>query len=266
LKIMPKHENLFFSMPDFDALIVQLEIIRPKIDSALDNLAKALNSQQSNWEAWNSNDARMNALARLGMLVDCANLSLTFINRHLLPLNNSWWQDIHKPPFEAFNDYHKSTTINTFNNAFIKFAFLQSLFSEIDNTFRIFLRQLDPSAANGAKDNFDSVYNCLKKKLKPSLDNSEDLVNLLRESRNTIHNNSAYFNKKSNNDLQITYKGKIYDLKHGKPIDFVSWEWLFEMLEDVLELFLKLIYNPQIVGITSQIVDPFSKNRKIASK
>lgn len=262
---MPKYDTPYFTMPDFDHLIAELERIRPKVDSELDKLATTLNNQQSDWEAWHSVDARMGALAHLGMLIDSTNLALTFISKHLLPLENIWWQEIHKPPFETFNDYHKSTTINTFNNAFIKSAFLQSLFSEIDSTFRIFLRHIDPLAANEAKNPFDNVYGALKSRIKPILDNSDGLINLLRESRNTIHNNSAYFNKKGNNNIQIIYKGKTYDFIHGKPIDFVSWEWLFEMLEDVLDLFVKVINAPQIITETNQIVDPFSSNRKLAT-
>lgn len=252
---MAKHNNPYFEVQDFDELILKLEKFRVRVDTELERLVSTL-QPQVNWIVILSKDARANALAHLGMLVDSTSLSLVFINEHLLPLNNSWWEEKHKPPFVGFDDSHKALMINTFNNAFIKFAFLHFLFSEIESSFRIFLRHLNPVAANGAKDDFSKVYKALKIEIKPTLKGSDNLINLLRESRNTIHNNSAYFNRNSSNDKQITYRGKIYEFKHGKPISFATWEWLFEMFEDILELYIKVIYDPKIIGVRSQITNP----------
>jgi hypothetical protein len=251
---MTKHINPYFEVPNFDELINKLEKLRVKIDTELEKLVSIL-QPQANWNVRNSNDVRATTFAHLGMLVDSTNLSLTFINKHLLPLTNSWWKEKHKPPFEGFNDSDKAKTVNAFNNYFIKFAFLHYLFSEIESAFRILLRHLNPVVADNARA-FNRVYKGLKSEIVPTLDNSDELIDLLRESRNTIHNNSAYFNLNSSNDRQIIYKGRTYDFIHGKAINFVNWEWLLEMLDDVLDLHIKVIYDPRIIGVTSEISNP----------
>lgn len=261
---MSKYDNPYFSVPDFDDLILRLEIFRPKVDIELKALATTLNKQQSDWDAWTSKDSRMAALAHIGMLIDSTSLALTFIQEHLLPLDNDWWNETHKPPFAGFTDYHRAATVNTFNNAFIKLGFLQFHFSILDNSFRIFLRHIDPSVGRGATVEFRSVYSALKARTTSFPAYSDGLVDVLRIARNTIHNNGVYFNKDGLNE-QISYKGKTYDFINGRPIEIVSWEWLFEMLEDTLVLMVKVINDPQIISATTEIVDPFTSYRTLAT-
>jgi hypothetical protein len=261
---MSKYDNPYFSMPDFDDLLSRLEGIRPKVDVELQALATTLNGQQSDWDAWTSKDSRMAALAHIGMLIDSTNLALTFMNEDLLPLENDWWNETHKPPFAGFNESHRAATVNTFNNAFIKQAFLQFHFSIIDTSFRIFLRHIDPTVCRGSTVAFRSVYTTLKARTTAFPTDSDALIDTLRITRNTIHNNGVYFNKDGLNE-QITFKGKTYDFLNGQPIEFVNWAWLFEMLEETLVLMVKVINDPQIISATTEIADPFTSNRTLAS-
>lgn len=254
---MAVHESPFYALPDFDELIEKLSKIRPKIDASYEQVEKALTNPYEN-------DARLSAFVHLGLLIDSTTLALTFINKHLLPLNNSWWQEVYKPPFESFNDYHKSISINSFNNAFIKSAFLQTLLSTLDNHFRIFLRQIDPVACDGGAGQFANIYAALKSRITSFPAGSDDLINLLRIARNTVHNNGVYFHKSGTNE-QITYKGIVYNFAIGMPMDFVTWEWLIEILDDVQELLNKVVFDPQIIGVASEIIDPFSANKTVIS-
>lgn len=251
---MHTNHSLFHTLPDFDLLIARLEQIRHKIESEYNRLASAI--PDCTW-----NDARITTFAHLGNIVDATNLAFTFMNEHLLPLENSWWQETHKPPFASFNDYHKSITINSFNNGFIKVGFVQNLFSILDSKFRIFLRELDPSAEKGATTEFYNIHVALKGKITSFPPDSDELIKVLRLIRNTIHNNGVYFNKKGN-DEKVTYKSTTYEFCHSKPINFANWEWLIDRLDDVRQLLELVVSDPKIISIPTEVTDPFSSNRK----
>jgi len=259
---MSIHESPFFVLPDFDDLIAKLEKIRSEIERDYDRYYQRL-SPTFGPEV--EKDTRLTAFAHLGGLVDSTKLAFTFMNHQLLPLDNPWWDEIYRPPFQPFDVYARSVNINRFNNAFIKLGFLIGLFSEIESTFRILLRQLDPSACNGGKASFPFIFDALKKQLGSFPADSDDLIKLLRLSRNTVHNNGVYF-PESGKDDQVVYKSGTYNFVQGKPIDFVNWDWLFERLDDVRKLFNAVISNPKILDINVLIADPFAANRKTVKK
>jgi len=249
-------------VPDFEVLISTLEKLRVEIERDYDiyfaRLLPAVGNQVDK-------DVRLTAFAHLGGLVDSTLLAFTFIDRHLLPLDNIWWEEVYKPPFQPFDDYWRSVNINRLNNSFIKQGFLIKLFSEVESTFRILLREIDPLAANKGTASFPSIYQSLKKKLGSFPTDADDLLNLLRLSRNTVHNNGLYFHDSRPHD-QITYKGATYNFDFGKPIDFVNWEWLFERFEDVRKLFNAAISNSMVLDVPTLIADPFAANRKIVPR
>lgn len=234
--------------PDFNALIGTLEQIRPVVAAEYDRLCQTI---QYSW-----NDARLTTIANFGGVIDSTTLAFYFISKNLLPPENPWWNS-YKPPYTGFNDRDRSSLVNGFNTGFIKVAFIQSLFSTLDSKFRIFLRELDPSACSGGTDAFHSIYTALRSRLTSIPADADDLVTLLRLVRNTIHNNGVYFDKRGR-DAQVTYKGRTYDFHHGKPVNFVRWEWLLERLDDVRELLFRVVNDPNIFGITHEIVDPFA--------
>jgi hypothetical protein len=234
--------------PDFNSLISTLERMRLVVAAEYERLSQII---RYSW-----NDARLTTIANFGGVIDSTNLAFYFISKNLLPPDNSWW-DGYRPPFPSFNDYHRSVMVNGFNNGFVKVAFIQSLFSTLDSKFRIFLRELDPAACSGGTDAFRSIYTALRSRLTSVPADADDLIKLLRLVRNTIHNNGVYFDKRGR-DEQVTYKGETYDFKHGKPVNFVHWEWLLERLEDVQELLFRVVNDPNILGVPHEMVDPYA--------
>lgn len=243
MEASPHHE-----FPNYADLLDRVEQLRQLINADYDRLTKDI--PDCRWA-----DARLAAVGRLGMLLDDAYLSFTFISQHLLPLDNPWWRDVHKPPFAEFTDYHKSVTANNFNG-FTKVGFLQSLFSNFETHVRIFLRAVDSTAAGGATSTFDSVYGALRSRLSTFPPETDELVKLMSLTRNTVHNNGVFFPTKCG-DAQVTYKTVTYDFHFGKAIKFVSWEWLLDRLEDIWKLLVHIVYDPQIMSITDEVADPF---------
>jgi hypothetical protein len=223
--------------------------MRPKVDSEYNHLFEIIPN-------CSKDDARVTTIAHLRILIDSTNLAFTFITKNLLPLDNIWWQEVHKSPFVNFDDYHKSITVKNFNNGFLKVGFVQNLFSIFDSSFRIFLRELNPSAQRGATTEFYNIYTDLKNEITFPVD-SDELIKLLRLVRNTVHNNGVYFNKNGNND-QVIYQGVTYDFHYGKSVNFVHWEWLIDKFEKAQELLIQVVNKPRIIGISTEILDPFN--------
>lgn len=251
---MTAFDSPHHALPDYADLINRLEQIRPKVEADIERLGKTIPDCRLN-------DARLTTIAHVGQLIDSTNLAFTFIQNHLIPFDNRWWQEVHQAPFKNFTDYHKSIAINNFTVGFVKVGFVQNLFSIIDSTFRILLRELNPAAQKGATTEFFNIHSDLKKEITSFPPDSDGLINVLRLVRNTIHNNGVYFNRRGT-DETVTYKGTTYEFKHGKPIDFVTWEWLIDRLDDVRQLLVEVISDPKIISISKEITDPFSSNRK----
>jgi hypothetical protein len=253
-----------YKFPDFDPLIKRLQEIRSQLIGDYDRIEQLLLNALTGNEKLKgfSEDARLTGLAHLIRLVDCTLLSFTLMSDNLLPPDNKWWDAVRTQPLDSFIHSHRSMTVNTFNNSFIKFGFLHKLFSTIENTSRLVLRALDPYAANNATSSIYSVWRELFPRLTAQTANPADLLTLLRLTRNTIHNNGVYVSKHQQ-DEQITYKGTIYDFTHMKPINFVNWSFLIERLDDVRTLLVSIVSDANVIGITNFIPDPFATNRTI---
>jgi hypothetical protein len=244
---MTVHNTHWHDFPDFDDLIIKLEQMRSQIGIEYDHLL----------QDYSERDARVTTIARLGILIDSTNLAFTFITKHLLPLDNIWWQEIHKPPFENFDDYrHKSVTVNNFSEGFLKVGFVQNLFSIFDSSFRILLRELDSDVSKYATYDFYQIHKDLGKKVTFPV-NSDKLIKLLRLVRNTVHNNGVYFNKNGKDD-EVEYQGVKYNFHHGQSVKFVHWEWLINRFEEAQQLLIQIVNDPKVTSRPNEIPDPFN--------
>lgn len=89
------------------------------------------------------------------------------------------------------------------------------------------------------------------------LDKSQyEVLKLFSAIRNTIHNSGFYFSP-TKDDKIYNYRGKSYHFKHGSPINFLTSEFIKNIMMDLLMLFSKTIVNKRISTINF-IKDPVS--------
>ena len=74
---------------------------------------------------------------------------------------------------------------------FLTSGFVHGLCSAIESSFRIYVRVLSTTACNSGNAEFISIYTWLIKRL--GLPKYLCLLNLLRQMRNTYHNNGVYY-------------------------------------------------------------------------
>lgn len=252
----PKAEHYVF--PDFDPIVDRLVSSRSAIEADRSLVLKAKLDLTEK-------DVRVTAFTHLYHTVDFALVSIRLLNDFLLPSDNDWWQQPKQQAlFGSYEERYRETIANSFNNAYVKYTFMHKLFGGIENAFRQLLRKIDSTAANNATGDIAGVFGALCKRIGYKPLGSDELLKLLRLSRNTYHNNGVYYSEKQTDD-EVIYKGKTYHFTHAKPVDFLSWNFFIDRVDDVRELFTAIISNANIIGIADEIPDLFAQHRKIVA-
>jgi hypothetical protein len=231
---------------EIHSLIAQLQPVR---DRAVDNkmamigLYSFVNPEH---------DARITAFSKFVNVLNSAQLAFAFISKHLL--HKEWWDAVART---SIPDADKQIYANEFAN-FTKLGIVHALFSAIESSLRIFLRALDPIACNAGMAEFKAIYDCLfMSKLNTVPPGGTTLLDLLRNVRNTIHNNGVYFNPRGTG-VRLTWGKDTYDFRQGVPVDFVTWEFLIAVSDSLRELLLNVVQDRNLRNITVEIDDPFS--------
>ena len=192
-------------------------------------------------------DARVAAFNRLGAILTGVHASFFWLAEFL---RNEQKGHSTLPLAKDAREYYFTTFID-----FTRTGLLISTFSTVESSFRSFLRAIDPNACNGATSEFKSVYECLlRSKLSVGVNDYIQLLDLLRHARNTIHNNGVYLSK-TGTDVQVPYKGVTYRFPHGTRIDFVTFEFVLSLTEDLAQLLFKIVADPALTTITATIKD-----------
>jgi len=198
--------------------------------------------------SWNKDkDARITLFHKCTNVLNDTQLGLVFTQFHLT--QQQWWSSVAK---ENIPHQDKQKYIDEFV-MFTKMGFLQFTFSSIESSFRLIVKNIDPTACSNGTAEFKSIYSFLFTKI--GLQKWEPLLDLLRCIRNTIHNNGVYFHRSGNNET-ITYKGVNYSFVIGMPVDFVNWEFLISMMKDINDMLCEVVTHSDVAKISS-IIDPF---------
>lgn len=135
---------------------------------------------------------------------------------------------------------------------FTKLSLLQFFFSQIESSFRTFLKALDSHACSNGTADFKSIYSCLLSKL--DLKKYEPLLDLLRCFRNTVHNNGVYFHRSGSGET-VVYKGEKYEFIIGKGI-ILPFVLLLDLLFDSKNLIVEVVESKEISDL-GEIKDPW---------
>ena len=202
-----------------------------------------------------SQDTRLVAINNLFIFLGRTRMMIHFLGELL----DDDWFDTNLPGLMQKDRIREAVS---FENI-IKYSFGMDFFTSIETSFRIFLRALDPTACKNGTDSFESIYQHLlgpKQLNLPTKDRSEaiELLNFVRVIRNLIHSGSVY-STADGRDKLMHYRGKIYTLHYGYPADFVYWELLLTLADDIRQLMVKVVTHPNLAKIP-QIIDPYAEH------
>jgi hypothetical protein len=205
-----------------------------------------------NWDELK--DARLGFFSRYINVIESTRLALYFQEKELK--SRSWWTN-NFPKSKSLTDDELSIYIEEFDRT-TKIGFLQTEFSAIETAFRTYVKAIDPTACSNGTANFDSIYSWLFKCLGLLGRGFDNLLDLLREIRNTVHNNGVYFSSKPNRqNITISYKGKDYHFDTGQGIAFGTWEFYFSLVPDVVQMVIDIVESDEVSSMQT-INDPFA--------
>lgn len=186
----------------------------------------------------NDSDARHTIFNKFSWAMTSTQLGLTFIMYHLNdPL---WWTQ----KVKVTNPEEISTYVNVFD-LFLKTSFFNIVFISIESSFRLYVRAIDSNSCSGGKGEFKNIYEYLFRKL--GLERYIPLLDLLRNIRNSLHNNGLFMPISGKNST-IQYNDKAYDFVVGESVK-VSWELIFDLMPELKDLIVNVIESKEISSI-----------------
>ncbi len=238
-------------MPNFDRNEVE-RIFNGLIelaDHAKTNI-DTLRGQHPDWHR--DEDARTSGFAKISNVARSAALGLKFYADYLI--TSDWWSANTSGALSA----EDKRRINRSYVDLLKFGLIQGSFSAVESTLRDILRAIDPAACAGGTAGFQSIYECLfRSKLSSEPADGCELLHLLREIRNTVHNNGVYFNLRGQ-DLSVTYKRDAYDFRHGQRFEFQAWDVSISLYQDVCDLLYSVATDSVVTDIQGGIRDSYA--------
>lgn len=186
----------------------------------------------------NDSDARHTIFNKFLWAMTSTQLGLTFIMHHLNdPL---WWTQ----KVKVTNPEEISTYVNVFD-LFLKTSFFNIIFIAIESSFRLYVRAVDPNACSGGKTEFKNIYEYLLRKIE--CERYIPLLDLLRNIRNTLHNNGLFMPVSGKNST-IQYNDKTYDFVVGESVT-VNWELIFTLIPEIKDLIAYVVDSKEISSI-----------------
>ena len=218
-----------------------------------DHAKTRINTLRCEYPDWHRDeDARISGFAKLSNTTTSVALGLHFYGNQLI--SPGWWSS---NTTEAFSAEDKKR-INRAYVDLLKVGLIQVGFSAVESTLRDLLRAIDPAACRGGTAGFKSIYECLfQSKLSSEPADGCELLHLLRQVRNTVHNNGVYFNR-GEQDLSVIYKGDLYDFRHRQKVEFITWDLLVCLYRDTCDLLYNVVTDSVVTGISGGIRDSYA--------
>jgi len=186
-------------------------------------------------------DARAASLQDLLNVVRAAELSLIFIETSLS--SSDWWLRVR-------GELPSTRTVQFEYSAYSeisKFGIHHVAISCLENAFRCLLRAVAPGAAKDGRAEFRSIYESL---LRTNLQFPEEdlaFMELLRLTRNTTHNLGIQKAPSARSET-ITLRGVQYVFTDGQPIEFVTWAFVLEQIEGMIDLLDRVLRSSLIAN------------------
>jgi len=242
--------------------MVDSKEIIPKIQDVRDSFDKARDTyMRKNPSFQRDNDARITIYSKCVGIFDSALLHYMF-RTFQLP-KDGWWDSLSGELLNLgvsdrlFLSPSRDDRVQIMNvvDSYWSFSAFILLFSSLESSTRIIIRSVYPGAFNdGRAANLKDIYRRL---LGTNSSKYEDLIELLRLGRNTMHNNGVYFPEIKGDNRRIKYKSVTYDFIDGQVVQYgdISRLLFFDIAPDLLSLINHITDSPDVRN-HQQIRDP----------
>ena len=139
----------------------------------------------------------------------------------------------------------------------MKNFFWISYFTEFESRLRNIVRAIGtvPNVAKTKRigfltgsEPFDLIYRGLYEKYLNFKKKDYEALKMFSSIRNTIHNTGFYFNIRKE-DLVFNYRDKTYHFVYGKPVNFLSDDFIKQLILDLLSIIERTLEHHKISSI-----------------
>ena len=216
------------------------EEVGSKIETSLHALVDARNALAAKY-SWNDTDARLTILNKCSSILIAINLGYVFIHKCLS--KEQWWRENSTLPI---NHPQMVSGGNEFE-MMLRISLIHNILYSVESSFRIYVRAIDSSACSGGHSEFKGIYEWLLKRT--GLQCHSSLLDLWRNIRNTMHNNGLFM-PQSGRDTNVMFKGVSYDFVVGKPAEFVTTEFIVDLLPDMTQTIIDVLESSQVSSLS----------------
>lgn len=215
-----------------------------KLQKEYEDAKQSALAAHPDWD--NGTDARPLALGRCANLLQ--NIFLCGCHERRNLTRKRWWRE---HVSIAITETGCRVGLVGFNSFLIGTAYVM-MFSTIEHSIRVFLRNLCPGACQNGRAHFQSVYRKLLTEL--DLRRWEPLLDVWSALRNATHNNFQFL-PPNGKDLDLTVDGRRFVYADGEHFaaDWRLFLWLGARAKDML---VEIIGSQRIVEIAA-IADPY---------
>ncbi len=189
---------------------------------------------------WNCNDARYTIYNKIINVLNTANFGYVFLCKYLS--NKEWWLENEKLGVEVET---MRNTCQEFEMS-IRISLIQNITYAIESSFRTFSRSIQPGACNNGMAEFKSIYASLFKKT--SLQKHEELFDLFRNIRNTMHNNGLFYPLNGKNQT-IKFQNREFIFEVGKHCNFVDTELIVQLSANLIVAIKDLVESKEFTDL-----------------
>ena len=230
-----KHLRLFFRE---DAILQNRVFIRLNQVSAM-----FLQRHREYQERYPADDVRPWTYQKIAQVLAYYRLSLCYSFGILTRVDNMG--RILEPGIPLDIKPERAETILKEYEQYLTFSFFHVLFSSLESSMRSIAATVPVPKRNGKycreTDKFSDIYAGLIQ-LADADEQYRSLFDLLLLVRNCIHNRSIYLSDKGSRCVE--YRGVKYEFVQGRPIEFATIDFLFNLLVDV-KSFFDILYETE---------------------
>lgn len=218
-----------------------------KVKEAVLANGKRLDRDYPNWGAkaketptdYLKHDARRVYFITLRVILQNAQLSYIFMRDQLS--NKNWYMK----QTGTFRPESASQALREYA-LMVKFFTVHAIAMATEETFRAIVRSAPSNFTVDPTKEFQSVYRHMLKIL--SMRKFEDLFEVLRLVRNTIHTNGVFFPPNRKN-VQLSYVKRQFNFEVGKTLDWLGEEFLVWIATQLNDAMSEIVTSPVVASI-----------------
>ena len=172
--------------------------------------------------------------------------TLTLAQAHLMVLQEnlsalSWWE-ARSPNFSK--EFLPSMIVES--EVIYRFFTIHMTFSQMEESLRKIVEAFDRAWYETRPRSITAITNLLCSRL--SMETWAELFRFCHAVRNSIHNN-GWYRPDDGTDRELNLYGRRYELKAGRPIDFLSWDSICQLISGVTEAMLAIVLARPIADL-----------------